>query len=260
MESSWSLNTVKPRSLFLTFGLSPCLFIHLAFVELWIYSRCAQQDSPGARYLEGEDKWERSETNEKTSDLYSIAQSLQRLGKAQRLMPDVAGRVLESCWKRKCPGRVVLVVISNLPITWFWNSLIELEKKRSSFFSKEPAMRVISLELSASFDFSLTAGNREWREQTMGRNQAGEGYMEMILSYSCSVCSNLCILDCVKVETYLDMQFLMLQCPSSFEGFRLIWKIQFQLIWKILQWESNLSLFPCIVVQIRCATKNRTLF
>ena len=44
-------------------------------------------------------------------------------------------------------------------------------------------MRIISLELNASFDFSLTAGNRQWREQTMGRNQAGEGYLEMILSY-----------------------------------------------------------------------------
>lgn len=174
-------------------------------------------------------------------------------------MPAQAGRALKSCWKRKCLGRVVLVVISNLRITWLWNSLIELEKK-SSFFSKEPVMRIISLELNASFDFSLTAGNRQWREQTMGRNQADEGYLEMILSYSCSVCSNLCILDCVKMETYLDMQFLMVQCPSSFEGFQLIWKIQFQLIWKTLQWESNMSLLPCIVVQICCATKNRTLF
>lgn len=123
---------------------------------------------------------------------------------------------LEELLKEKVLGRVVLVVISNLRITWLWNSLIELEKK-SSFFLKEPVMRIISLELNASFDFSLTAGNRQWREQTMGRNQADEGYLEMILSYSCSVCSNLCILDCVKMETYLDMQFLMVQCPSSFE-------------------------------------------
>lgn len=85
-----------------------------------------------------------------------------------------------------------------------------------------------------------------------------EGYLEMILSYSGSVCSNLCILDCVKMETYLDMQFLMVQCPSSFEGFQLIWK-SISINMENFT-ESNMSLLLCIVVQIYCATKNRTLF
>lgn len=35
-------------------------------------------------------------------------------------------------------------------------------------------VRVVSLKLSAFFEFSLTGGNGEWREQTMGRNLAGK--------------------------------------------------------------------------------------